>query len=173
MNKNFNKHNHDIVDAVVSVRRVTKVVKGGGRFSFSVLVVVGDKKGKVGFASAKDRELGDAKNKATRLAKKNMFRVPLRSGKTLHHDILAHYCSASIVLRSAKAGTGIIAGGAIRHVFECLGIQDVVAKSLRSSDPYNMVNATVLALKRIATPRAIAERRGIKFGTLLSRREEV
>ncbi|CAK8163260.1 30S ribosomal subunit protein S5 [Candidatus Xenohaliotis californiensis] len=173
MSKNFNKHNQDIVDIIASVRRVTKVVKGGSRFSFSILVVVGDKKGKVGFASAKDRELNDAKNKAIKLARKNMFHVPLRSGKTLHHDILTRYCSASVLLRSAKLGTGIIAGGAMRHIFECLGIQDIVAKSLRSSDPYNMITATMLGLKSISTPRAIAERRGIRFGVLLSRRENI
>lgn len=173
MNKQLNKNNQDIVDVIASVRRVTKVVKGGSRFSFSVLVVVGDKKGKIGFANAKDKELNEAKNKALRLAKKRMFHVPLRSGKTLHHDIIIKYCSAHIVLKSAKLGTGIIAGGAIRHIFECLGVQDIVAKSLRSTDPYNMIKATILGLKNISAPRNIAERRGVKLGMLLSRRKNI
>lgn len=168
--KNSGRYNTDIVDAVASVRRVTKVVTGGSRFSFSVLVIVGDKKGRVGCASAKDRELNEAKTKAIKLARKSMFHVPLRSGKTLHHDTQGAYGSGKVKIRSAKMGTGIVAGGAMRDVFECLGIQDVVAKSLGSSNPYNMVYATIDALRSISTPKAIADRRGIKVGVLLSRR---
>ena len=167
------KYAVDLVDTIASVRRVTKVVTGGSRFSFSVLVVVGDKKGRVGCGSAKDRELNEAKAKALKAAKRSMFHVPLRGGKTLHHDASGRYCSGHVMLRSARAGTGIVAGGAMRDVFECLGISDVVAKSFGSSNPYNVTHATINALKLISAPKSVADRRGIKVGQLLSRRSVV
>ena len=171
---NFNnKYNQDLVDVAVSVRRVTKVITGGSRLSFSVLVVVGDKRGKVGYGSAKDRELGEAKNKALKIAKRSMFHVPLRSGKTLHHDIKGSFGSAKVVLRSARSGTGVIAGASMRSIFECLGLQDVTAKSLGSSNPYNLVRATMAALKSISTPKQLAERRGMRVSFLLSRRKNI
>ena len=147
------------------------MVKGGRRFGFSALVVVGDGKGRVGYGSGKAREVPEAVRKATEQAKRVMVRVPLRQGRTLHHDIIGHFGAGRVLLRTAPPGTGIIAGGPMRAVFEALGIHDVVAKSLGSTNPHNMVKATFDALGRVCRPRAVAAKRGKKVGDLLGRRE--
>jgi small subunit ribosomal protein S5 len=162
-----------IVDKLVHINRVAKVVKGGRRFGFAALVVVGDQKGRVGFGHGKAREVPEAIRKATDAAKRAMVRVPLREGRTLHHDVTGHHGSGHVVLRAAPPGTGIIAGGPMRAVFETLGMADVVAKSFGSSNPYNMVRATFDALKHQDAPRAVAARRGLKVSQLQSRRREV
>jgi small subunit ribosomal protein S5 len=159
-----------IVDKLVHINRVAKVVKGGRRFGFAALVVVGDQKGRVGFGHGKAREVPEAIRKATESAKRNLTRVALREGRTLHHDIAGRHGAGRVYLRAAPAGTGIIAGGPMRAVFETLGIQDVVAKSIGSSNPYNMVRATFDALKHQDSPRSVAARRNIKVSTLQSRR---
>lgn len=161
----------EIEDRLVHINRVSKVVKGGRRFSFSALVIVGDQKGRVGYGSGKSLEVMSAKTKAAETAKKNMVRVPLREGRTLHHDITGYYGSAKVVLRSAPPGTGIIAGGALRAVFECLGVQDVVAKSIGTANPHNMVKACFDAFENLHSPRSIAEKRGKKVGEIIGRRE--
>ena len=160
----------EFVDKLVHINRVAKVVKGGRRFGFAALVVVGDQKGRVGFGHGKAREVPEAVRKATESAKRGLVRVPLREGRTLHHDVDRRWGAGKVVLRSAPQGTGIIAGGPMRAVFETLGMQDVVAKSLGSSNPYNMVRATFDALKHQDSPRAVASRRNIKVSTLQSRR---
>jgi small subunit ribosomal protein S5 len=161
----------ELVDRLVSVNRVAKVVKGGRRFGFSALVVVGDGKGRVGYGSGKAREVPEAVRKATEQAKRAMIRVPLRQGRTLHHDIQGHFGAGRVVLRAAPAGTGIIAGGPMRAVFEALGINDVVAKSIGTSNPHNMVKATFDALSNMMSPRSVAARRGKKVGDIIGRRE--
>jgi small subunit ribosomal protein S5 len=160
----------EFVDKLVHINRVAKVVKGGKRFGFAALVVIGDQKGRVGFGHGKAREVPEAIRKATDSAKRNLTRVPLRDGRTLHHDIAGRHGAGRVYLRAAPAGTGIIAGGPMRAVFETLGIQDVVAKSTGSSNPYNMVRATFNALKHQDSPRSVANRRNIKVSTLQSRR---
>jgi len=160
----------EFVDKLVHINRVAKVVKGGKRFGFAALVVIGDQKGRVGFGHGKAREVPEAIRKATESAKRNLTRVALREGRTLHHDIFGRHGAGRVYLRAAPAGTGIIAGGAMRAVFETLGIQDVVAKSIGSSNPYNMVRATFNALKHQDSPRSVAARRNIKVSTLQSRR---
>ena len=160
----------DLIDKLVHINRVAKVVKGGRRFGFAALVVVGDGNGKVGFGHGKAREVPEAIRKATESAKRNLTRVALREGRTLHHDIAGRHGAGRVYLRAAPAGTGIIAGGPMRAVFETLGIQDVVAKSIGSSNPYNMVRATFDALKHQDSPRSVAARRNIKVSTLQSRR---
>ena len=160
----------DLVEKLVGINRVAKVVKGGKNFAFAALVVVGDKKGRVGFGHGKAREVPEAIRKATDAAKRAMIRVNLRDGRTLHHDVNGHHGAGKVVLRAAPAGTGIIAGGPMRAVFETLGIQDVVAKSIGSSNPYNMVRATFDALKHQDSPRSVAARRNIKVSALQSRR---
>src|SRR5216117_2923072 len=162
----------EFVDRLVHINRVAKVVKGGRRFGFAALVVVGDQRGRVGFGHGKAREVPEAIRKATEAAKRNLIRVPLREGRTLHHDVLGRHGAGRVILRAAPAGTGIIAGGPMRAVFETLGMQDVVAKSKGSSNPYNMVRATFDALKKQASPRAVAARRGKKVSDILSRRRE-
>src|SRR5882757_2620755 len=152
----------EFVDKLVHINRVAKVVKGGRRFGFAALVVVGDQKGRVGFGHGKAREVPEAIRKATESAKRNLTRVALREGRTLHHDIAGRHGAGRVYLRAAPAGTGIIAGGPMRAVFETLGIQDVVAKSIGSSNPYNMVRATFDALKHQDSPRSVAARRTIK-----------
>ena len=159
-----------LVDKLVHINRVAKVVKGGKRFGFAALVVVGDQKGRVGFGHGKAREVPEAIRKATDSAKRAMIRVNLRDGRTLHHDVNGHHGAGKVVLRAAPAGTGIIAGGPMRAVFETVGVQDVVAKSFGSSNPYNMVRATFDALKSQDNPRSVAARRGIKVSTLQARR---
>jgi small subunit ribosomal protein S5 len=161
----------DLVDRLVSINRVAKVVKGGRRFGFSALVVVGDGKGRVGYGNGKAREVPEAVRKATEQAKRSMIRVPLRQGRTLHHDVQGHFGAGHVVLRAAPAGTGIIAGGPMRAVFEALGIGDVVAKSIGTSNPHNMVKATFDALDRMMSPRAVAAKRGKKVGDIVGRRE--
>jgi small subunit ribosomal protein S5 len=161
----------DIVESLVSIRRVAKVTKGGRTFSFSALVIAGDEKGRVGYGSGSGLEVMDAKRKATDDAKKNMVRVPLRDARTLHHDIVGRFGSGRVNLRSAPAGTGIIAGGPLRAVFECLGVHDVVAKSIGSSNPHNMVKACFDAFTKMASPRSIADKRGKKVGDIVGRRE--
>ncbi|MGH6953614.1 MAG: 30S ribosomal protein S5 [Alphaproteobacteria bacterium] len=162
----------ELVERLVSINRVAKVVKGGRRFAFAAIVVVGDGKGRVGHGLGKAREVPEAIRKGTEHAKRDMIRVPLREGRTLHHDVFGRFGSGRVVLRVAPAGTGIIAGGPMRAVFECLGIHDVVAKSIGSSNPHNMVKATFVALARMASPRQVAARRGKKVGEVLGRRGE-
>ncbi|GLK76159.1 30S ribosomal protein S5 [Methylopila musalis] len=163
----------EFVDKLVHINRVAKVVKGGRRFGFAALVVVGDQKGRVGYGHGKAREVPEAIRKATESAKRGLIRVPLREGRTLHHDVDGRHGAGRVVLRAAPAGTGIIAGGPMRAVFETLGVHDVVAKSLGSSNPYNMVRATFDALKHEDSPRSVAARRGLKVSTLQSRRRDV
>lgn len=160
----------DLVDKLVSINRVAKVVKGGRRFGFAALVVVGDAKGRVGFGAGKAREVPEAIRKATEQAKRNMIRVPLREGRTLHHDIQARFGAGCVRMRSADPGTGIIAGGPLRAVFEVLGVQDVVAKSLGSANPYNMVKAAIEAFKLMESPRMVASRRGRRVNEILGRK---
>jgi small subunit ribosomal protein S5 len=160
----------EFVDRLVHINRVAKVVKGGRRFGFAALVVVGDQKGRVGFGHGKAREVPEAIRKATEAAKRGLIRVPLREGRTLHHDVAGRHGAGRVVLRAAPAGTGIIAGGPMRAVFETLGMSDVVAKSQGSSNPYNMVRATFDALVREDSPRSVAARRSLKVSTLQSRR---
>ncbi len=160
----------EFVDKLVHINRVAKVVKGGKRFGFAALVVIGDQKGRVGFGHGKAREVPEAIRKATDSAKRNLTRVPLREGRTLHHDIAGRHGAGKVYLRAAPPGTGIIAGGPMRAVFETLGIQDVVAKSIGSSNPYNMVRATFEALKHQDSPRSEAARRNLKVSVMQSRR---
>ena len=162
----------EFTEKLVGINRVAKVVKGGRRFGFAALVVVGDQKGRVGFGHGKAREVPEAIRKATESAKRNLTRVALREGRTLHHDIAGRHGAGRVYLRAAPAGTGIIAGGPMRAVFETLGMQDVVAKSLGSSNPYNVVRATFDALKHQDSPRSVAARRNIKVSTLQSRRRD-
>jgi small subunit ribosomal protein S5 len=161
----------EFVDKLVHINRVAKVVKGGRRFGFAALVIVGDQKGRVGFGHGKAREVPEAIRKATDAAKRNVTRVPLREGRTLHHDVAGRHGAGKVFLRAAPPGTGIIAGGPMRAVFETLGMQDVVAKSLGSSNPYNVVRATFDALKHQDSPRSVAARRSIKVSTLQARRQ--
>src|ERR1700728_2753478 len=160
-----------LIDKLVTISRVAKVVKGGRRFAFAALVVVGDQKGRVGYGAGKAREVPEAICKATERAKRGMIRVPMKEGRTLHHDVEGHYGAGNVILRSATAGTGIIAGGPLRAVFETLGIGDVVAKSLGSRNPHNMVKAAFAALQKCASPRSVATRRGKKVPELFGRRE--
>ncbi len=159
----------ELIEKLVHINRVSKTVKGGKRFGFAALVVVGDGKGRAGFGHGKAREVPEAISKATAAAKKAMVRVPLRDGRTLHHDGLGHFGAGRVTLRSAPAGTGIIAGGPMRAVFESLGVSDVVTKSVGTSNPYNMVRATFEALKEQTSPRSVAQRRGKKVSDLLGR----
>ncbi|MGB8277775.1 MAG: 30S ribosomal protein S5 [Methylovirgula sp.] len=161
----------EFVDRLVHINRVAKVVKGGRRFGFAALVVVGDQKGRVGFGHGKAREVPEAIRKATESAKRALIRVPLREGRTLHHDVHGRHGAGRVILRSAPAGTGIIAGGPMRAVFETLGMHDVVAKSQGSSNPYNMIRATFDALAKEDSPRLVAARRSMKVSTLQARRQ--
>lgn len=165
------RQDSELIDRLVNVNRVAKVVKGGRRFGFSALVVVGDGKGRVGYGSGKAREVPEAVRKATEQAKRSMVRVPLREGRTLHHDIQGRFGAGHVLLRAAPPGTGVIAGGPMRAVLEALGIGDVVAKSLGSSNPHNMVKATMEALRLVNSPRAVAAKRGKKVSEIIGRRE--
>jgi small subunit ribosomal protein S5 len=165
------RENSEFVDKLVHINRVAKVVKGGRRFAFAALVIVGDQKGRAGFGHGKAREVPEAIRKATDAAKRSLTRIPLREGRTLHHDVLGRHGAGKVFLRAAPPGTGIIAGGPMRAVFETLGMQDVVAKSIGSSNPYNMVRATFDALKHQDSPRSVAARRSIKVSTLQARRQ--
>jgi small subunit ribosomal protein S5 len=160
----------ELVDKLVHINRVAKVVKGGKRFGFAALVVVGDQKGRVGFGHGKAREVPEAIRKATEAAKKSLIRVPLREGRTLHHDVAGRHGAGKVVLRPAPVGTGIIAGGPLRAVFDALGVHDVVAKSVGTSNPYNMVRATFDALKGEYSPKMIANKRGKSVAEILAAR---
>jgi len=159
----------DLIEKLVGINRVAKVVKGGRRFGFAAIVVVGDGRGRVGHGHGKAREVPEAIRKATENAKKNMIRVPLREGRTLHHDIKGRFGAGQVVLRTADPGTGVIAGGPMRAIFEALGVQDVVAKSVGTSNPHNMIKATFEALGRSVSPRMVAQRRGKKVSEVLGR----
>ena len=165
------REDSEFVDKLVHINRVAKVVKGGRRFGFAALVVVGDQRGRVGFGHGKAREVPEAIRKATEAAKRAMIRVPLKDGRTLHHEARGHHGAGKVIVRPAPAGTGIIAGGPMRAVFEALGVGDVVAKSLGTSNPYNMVRATFDALRNEQSPRMVAQRRGRSVTEIIARRE--
>ena len=167
------KVQEEFIDKLVHVNRVAKTVKGGRRMAFAALVVVGDQKGRVGFGTGKAREVPEAIRKATDAAKHALIRGPLREGRTLHHDVIGHFGAGKVILRAAPAGTGIIAGGPMRAVFETMGIQDIVAKSQGSQNPHNMIRATFDALTSVNSPRIVAAKRGKKVGDIVSRREGV
>ncbi|NDV02264.1 30S ribosomal protein S5 [Pseudoroseicyclus tamaricis] len=162
----------EFADRLVAINRVSKTVKGGKRFGFAALVVVGDQKGRVGFGKGKAKEVPEAIRKATEQAKRNMIRVPLRDGRTLHHDVQGRHGAGRVVMRTAVPGTGIIAGGPMRAVFEMLGVQDVVSKSLGSQNPYNMIRATLDGLQKQYSPRSVAQRRGKKVADILPKRDD-
>ena len=163
------KDDPELIEKLVGINRVAKVVKGGRRFGFAALVVVGDGRGRVGHGAGKAREVPEAIRKATEQAKRSMVRVPLREGRTLHHDIKGDYGAGHVILRSAPSGTGVIAGGPMRAIFESLGVQDVVAKSTGSSNPHNMIKATFAALNKIGSPRLVAAKRGKKVAEVFGR----
>lgn len=168
-NNNRDKPSSDLSEKLVVINRVAKVVKGGRRFGFAALAIAGDKKGKVGYGHGKAKEVPEAIKKATDSAKKNLVRIALKEGRTLYHDVQGRHGAGKVVIRSAPSGTGIIAGGAIRAVFEMLGLQDVVAKSIGSSNPYNMVRATFDGLTRQLSPKQIANRRDKKINSFISK----
>lgn len=161
----------EFADRLVAINRVSKTVKGGKRFGFAALVVVGDQRGRVGFGKGKAKEVPEAIRKATEQAKRSLIRVPLKDARTLHHDQEGRHGAGKVVMRTASAGTGIIAGGPMRAVFEMLGVQDVVAKSLGSQNPYNMIRATIDGLKKETSPRNVASRRGKKVAEILKKPE--
>ncbi|MCL4111717.1 UNVERIFIED_CONTAM: hypothetical protein GTU68_023673 [Idotea baltica] len=171
-NRRDREETPEFADRLVAINRVSKTVKGGKRFGFAALVVVGDQKGRVGFGKGKAKEVPEAIRKATEQAKRQMIRVPLREGRTLHHDIEGRHGAGKVVMRTAPQGTGIIAGGPMRAVFEMLGVQDVVAKSIGSQNPYNMIRATIDGLTQESSPRMVAQRRGKKVGDILRRGDE-
>ncbi len=162
----------ELVEKLVSINRVAKVVKGGRRFGFAALVVVGDQKGRVGHGAGKAREVPEAIRKATDQARRNMVRVPMREGRTLHHDVYGRFGAGKVVLRAASEGTGIIAGGPMRAIFEAVGLKDVVGKSIGTSNPHNMVKACFAAFGGMSSPRAVAARRGKKVSEILGKRGE-
>ena len=162
----------EFADRLVAINRVSKTVKGGKRFGFAALVVVGDQKGRVGFGKGKAKEVPEAIRKATEQAKRQMIRVQLREGRTLHHDMEGRHGAGKVVMRTAPEGTGIIAGGPMRAVFEMLGVKDVVSKSIGSQNPYNMIRATIDGLKKEQSPRGVAQRRGKKVSDILPKRDE-
>src|SRR5689334_297000 len=163
------REHSEFTEKLVNLNRVAKGVKGGRRFGFAALVVVGDRKGRVGYGSGKAREVPEAIRKATEQARRSMIRVPLREGRTLHHDIADRYGAGKVIVRAAKPGTGIIAGGPMRAIFEALGVQDVVAKSVGTSNPHNMIKATFAALGHVTSPRAVAAQRGKRVAEILGR----
>ena len=169
--RKLDREESEFTDRLVAINRVSKTVKGGKRFGFAALVVVGDQKGRVGYGKGKAKEVPEAIRKATEQAKRQMVRVPLREGRTLHHDIDGRHGAGKVVMRTAPTGTGIIAGGPMRAVFEMLGVQDVVAKSIGSQNPYNMIRATLNGLGRQASPRMVAQRRGKKVAEIIRRDE--
>ena len=166
------EEDNEFVDRLVHINRVAKTVKGGRNMSFAALVIVGDENGRVGFGKGKAREVPEAIRKATEEAKKTMIRVPLREGRTLHHDVRGRHGAGKVMMRAAPPGTGVIAGGPMRAVMECLGVQDVVAKSNGTSNPYNMIRATFDGLKRMESPRTVAAKRGKKVADIIARRED-
>ena len=169
--RNDREENPEFQDRLVAINRVSKTVKGGKRFGFAALVVVGDQRGRVGFGKGKAKEVPEAIRKATEQAKRGLIRVPLRDGRTLHHDIEGRHGAGKVIMRTAVPGTGIIAGGPMRAVFEMLGVQDVVAKSLGSQNPYNMIRATMDGLKAGASPRSVAQRRGKKVAEIMPQQD--
>ena len=172
MENNFkDKKTDDILEKLVHINRITKVVKGGRRFGFSALVVVGNQSGRIGIAHAKAKQVPDAIKKATEVAKRNLIKIPLKEGRTLHHDVKGKNVSGKVFLRAAPAGTGIIAGGAIRSVCEVLGIQDVVAKSLGSANPHNVLKACINGLKSQNSPKILSAIRGKKISDIVQKRE--
>ena len=166
------EEDNEFVDRLVHINRVAKTVKGGRNMSFAALVIVGDENGRVGFGKGKAREVPEAIRKATEEAKKTMIRVPLREGRTLHHDVRGRHGAGKVMMRAAPPGTGVIAGGPMRAVMECLGVQDVVAKSNGTSNPYNMIRATFDGLKRMESPRTVAAKRGKKVADIVERRND-
>ena len=166
------RQDSDLVDKLVGINRVAKVVKGGRRFGFAALVIVGDQKGRVGWGKGKAREVPEAIRKATESAKRNMIRVPLREGRTLHHDVTGRFGAGRVVLRTAPPGTGVIAGGPMRAIFETLGVQDIVTKSIGTSNPHNMIKATFNALENLMSPRHVAAKRNKKVGDITVRRRD-
>ena len=170
--RNRDDETPEFADRLVAINRVSKTTKGGKNFGFAALVVVGDQKGRVGFGKGKAKEVPEAIRKATEQAKRQMVRVPLKEGRTLHHDIEGRHGAGKVVMRTAPQGTGIIAGGPMRAVFEMLGVQDVVAKSIGSANPYNMIRATMNGLGRENSPRMVAQRRGKKVADILPKRDE-
>jgi small subunit ribosomal protein S5 len=170
--KSKDEKDSEFIDRLVHINRVAKVVKGGRRFGFAALVVIGDQKGRVGFGHGKAKEVPEAIKKATDDAKRSIIRVPLREGRTLHHDVQGTHGAGKVILRAAPSGTGIIAGGPMRAIFETLGVQDVVTKSQGTSNPYNMVRATFDALSKEQSPRTVAARRGLKVSDIVSRRRD-
>ncbi len=170
MSKHAKNSNSEIIERLVSINKVSKTVKGGKNLSFAALVIVGDKNGKVGFGKGNATEVSDAKNKAFEAAKKAMVKISLKESRTIHHDSYATFCSAKVYLRSAPAGTGVIAGGPMRAIFECAGIHDIVAKSVGTSNPYNMVGATFIALKQLISPKIVADRRSKEISDIVKRR---
>jgi len=176
-NRGGNRRNREeqapeFADRLVAINRVSKTVKGGKRFGFAALVVVGDQKGRVGFGKGKAKEVPEAIRKATEQAKRQMIRVALKDGRTLHHDTKGRHGAGKVVMRTAPVGTGIIAGGPMRAVFEMLGVQDVVSKSIGSQNPYNMIRATIDGLKAEQSPRNVAQRRGKKVADILPKRDD-
>jgi len=170
--RNREEETPEFADRLVAINRVSKTVKGGKRFGFAALVVVGDQRGRVGFGKGKAKEVPEAIRKATEQAKRQMIRVPLRDGRTLHHDMEGRHGAGKVIMRTAPEGTGIIAGGPMRAVFEMLGIKDVVAKSQGSQNPYNMIRAAIDGLRKEASPRSVAARRGKKVADILPKRDE-
>jgi small subunit ribosomal protein S5 len=170
--RNREEETPEFQDRLVAINRVSKTTKGGKNFGFAALVVVGDQKGRVGFGKGKAKEVPEAIRKATESAKRAMIRVPLREGRTLHHDIEGRHGAGKVMMRTAPAGTGIIAGGPMRAVFEMLGVQDVVAKSIGSPNPYNMIRATLDGLRKESSPRMVAQRRGKKVADILPKRDD-
>ena len=162
----IDNENKEFSERLVTINRVAKVVKGGRRFGFAAIMIVGDNKGRVGYGTGKAKEVPEAIKKATDDAKKKMVKVPMKEGRTLHHDMKGHYGAGRVVLRSAPSGTGIIAGGPMRAVFETLGVQDVVAKSIGTSNPHNMIKATFDAFKSMYSPRNVANKRGRKVAEI-------
>ena len=169
-NNNQSKQQSELIERLVAINKVSKTVKGGKNLSFAALVIVGDKNGRVGFGKGNATEVSDAKNKAFEAAKKAMSKIALKEGRTIHHDSKGIFCAAKVYLRSAPAGTGVIAGGPMRAIFECAGIHDIVAKSVGTSNPYNMVAATFLALKSLLSPKIVAERRSKEISEIVKRR---
>ncbi len=165
------RESEGFTDRLIGVKRVTSVTKGGKNFKMLAMVVIGDQKGRIGYGTGKAREVPEAVQKATNAAKRKMVRIPLREGRTLHHDVQGRFGAGKVVLRAAPAGTGIIAGGPMRALFEALGIHDVVAKSIGSSNPHNMIKAALSALTQVASPRSVALRRGKKVNEILGKKQ--
>lgn len=169
--ENEDREGNELIEKLVGINRVAKVVKGGKRFAMAAIVVIGDGKGRVGIGTGKAREVPDAIKKATEAAKRKLRRIPLREGRTIHHDVKGRFGAGKVVLRTAPAGTGIIAGGPMRAVFEALGVRDIVAKSVGSSNPHNMIKATFAALEQINSPRSVAVRRGKKVNEIIGKKQ--